>query len=614
LRSLPYQGILITLSGLFLGLFSAALTFSPIIRFQTWEVNIRYGHWLIFAVWVAVFIAAHLQTRRYLPEADPFLLPIAALLSGWGLLTIWRLFPEPAFPQYFWNFGVRQTLWLMVAVTAFVAGLRLPSNLVFLRRYKYLWVTGGLSLTALTLLLGTNPTVEAGPRLWLGCCGVYFQPSEPLKLLLIVYLAAYLADRQPLSNSLLPLLAPTFIMTGLALLLLIAQRDLGTASIFVFLYMVVLYVATGKKRVIIASALILLLSAIVGYLLFDIVRLRVDAWINPWIDPSGRSYQIVQSLIAIANGGLLGRGPGLGSPAFVPIPHSDFIFAAIAEEMGFLGSIGLMILLALLVNRGLRIALRSADGFKRYLAAGLTAYLVAQSILIIGGNMRMLPLTGVPLPFVSYGGSSLLTTYLALLFLLHASQQAETRPALMPDWRRYLQLGALLLSGLTILALFAGWWGIVRAPELVARTDNMRRTINDLYVKRGSLLDRHDQPLVTSEGESGNYTRQTTLSSLGPILGYRHVVYGQAGSEASLISLLRGQEGLPAQTIWGNNLLCGRSPPGVDVHLSLDAGRQGTASRLLVDRTAAQMLMNADSGDILAMVSHPAFDPSQVDQ
>ena len=171
----------------------------------------------------------------------------------------------------------------------------------------------------------------------MGCCGIYFQPSELLKLLLIVYLAAYLADR-PVESSppsrLLPLLIPTLILTGLALLLLIFQRDLGTAAIFLVLYAVIVYSGTGDYRVLIFSILVLILAAIVGYALFDVVDLRVDAWINPWLDPSGRSYQIVQSLLAVANGGLIGRGPGMGNPGLVPIAQSDFIFSAISEESG----------------------------------------------------------------------------------------------------------------------------------------------------------------------------------------------------------------------------------------------------------------------------------------
>jgi cell division protein FtsW (lipid II flippase) len=248
------------------------------------------------------------------------------------------------------------------------------------------------------------------------------------------------------------------------------------------------YVASGSKRILLIGALTVGLAAVAGYILFDVVRVRMDAWLNPWLDPSGRSYQIVQSLIAIANGGVFGRGPGLGNPGLVPVPHSDFIFAAIAEETGLLGTIGLLTLFALLANRGLRIALHAPDTYRRYLAAGLTAHLVTQSVLIIGGNLRLLPLTGVTLPFVSYGGSSLLTSFLSLLILLHISNKGEEAPASNPcHW-------IFLLMGLGPLPVPVA--GVYRS-EVWSRTDNPRRTA-DRFVYRGAILDR-SQPLSATE-------------------------------------------------------------------------------------------------------------------
>jgi cell division protein FtsW (lipid II flippase) len=603
-RRITNQGSLIALGALFLGLYATALTISPAIRFQMGEYTLRWDHWLGYFIWLGVFTIIQFQTKKILPKADPYLIAIVAVISGIGLLTIWRLMP---------TFGARQTLWLAISSTVLIAGLQIPSHLAFLRRYKYLWLTSGLILTALTLLFGTNPAITTGPRLWLGCCGIYFQPSEPLKLLLIIYLAAYLADRLPLTNKLLPLLTPTLIMTGLTLLLLIAQRDLGTATIFLYLYTTILYVATGRKRIVLVSLFILILAGSVGYLSIDIVRVRVATWINPWLDPSGSSYQIIQSLIAVANGGLLGRGPGLGSPSFVPVQHSDFIFAAIAEELGLAGSLGLLILLGLLINRGLIIALRSSDSFSRYLAAGLTAYLVGQSVLIIGGNLRMLPLTGVTLPFVAYGGSSLLTTFISVLILLHISHHAETKPILLNNWQPYLHLGIILFSALVILSLFAGWWAYFQSETLLARTDNPRRALSDRYVLRGSLLDRHYTPMAATYGVPGSYTRELLHPALTPIVGYSHPVYGQTGLEASLDGYLRGIEGNTKETVWWNNLLYGQPPAGLDVRLSVDINLQYMVHDLLSDKIAALVLLNANNGEVLALASYPTYDPNQLD-
>lgn len=624
------QSRLLISAGIFLALYAIALTIAPIARSRGWEGDLRWDHWIGYLVWLPLIFLAHLQSKRQLPNRDPYLLPIAVLLSGWGLMTIWRLFPE---------FGLRQTVWFAFAVGVYTIGLRLPRRLDFLRRYKYVWLISGLILTGLTLILGTNPSSSTGPRLWLGCCGVYFQPSEPLKLLLIIYLSAFLADRQPwvrisapidnlgedqsqtegrknktAGKSSLPLLAPILLMTGLTLLLLLFQRDLGTATIFLFLFTVILYLATERKLFLILSVLLLVASVVSSYFLFDVVRLRIDAWINPWVDPSGRSYQIVQSLLAMANGGIGGRGPGMGSPSLVPISHSDFIFSAIVEESGLVGGIALIAMLMIFTASGLRLSLRAPDNFRRYLAAGLTAYLVGQSLLIIGGNIRLLPLTGVTLPFVSYGGSSLVTAYISLLILALISQSANTNPEPAPNPSPYTNLGFFLLSSLLIAALIVGWWTYYRGPTLLERTDNLRRMIADRYVKRGEILDRQDIPLVKTDGNPGDYFRNYMYPELGSLIGYAHPVYGLSGLEANLDPYLRGMLGNPDLELWWNHLLYGQPPPGLDVRLSLDMEIQEKADELLADHSGALVLLNAGNGEILALASHPTFDPNKLEE
>ncbi len=615
------QARLLGYAAALLFLYSIALTLSPAVRERTWEAGFLWSHWIGFAVWGAAFALVHRVTAKGRSNAvsildyDPLIMPVAALLSGWGLLTVFRL--DPAF-------GLRQTFWLVAALAAFLFALRLPSELVFLRRYKYVSLLGGLLLTALTLVFGTNPTGN-GPRLWLGVAGVYFQPSEPLKLLLIIYLAAYFADRLPVeltghTNSSqsrrffsLPLLAPTLFMVGLSLTILLVQRDLGTASIFLVLYTIILFLATGKRRVLILTAIVLGLAALVGYFFVDVIRVRLEAWLNPWADPSGRAYQIIQSLLAIANGGTIGRGPGLGSPTLVPVALSDFIFSAIAEETGLVGVIGLLALIGLLIARGLRAALRAPDRFRRLLAASLAAYIGVQSLLILGGNLRLLPLTGVTLPFVSYGGSSLLTSFLALAILVRVGSQPEDEPALLNDPRPYNLLSTLFVFGLFACALAAGWWAVIRGPDLLSRTDNARRSIADRYVPRGDILDRENRPITVTQGTT-NFTRAYLYLPLAPVTGYTQPRYGQAGLETALDDYLRGLRGNPNRLLLWDHMLYGTPPPGLDVRLSIDLELQKTADKLLGEHAGAIILLNAGTGEILVMASHPTYDPNRLDE
>jgi cell division protein FtsW (lipid II flippase) len=415
----------------------AALALAPFARANSWNVDGQAGAGLgmaaVIAVWLLGALSASRIVGRALPDHDPYLLPLAYLLSGWGITLIWRLFP---------NFGLRQTLWLAVGTGAMLIVVALPGDLRWLRRYRYTWLVAGLGLTALTFIAGVNPSGE-GQRLWLGGLGLYLQPAEILKLLLVVFLAAYLSERREalftsvprLPGALAPHLRfpnfpyflPLVVMWSFSMLILIAQRDLGTSTLFFAAFLIMLYLASGAGEYVIAGVILLLLGAVAGYSLFDVVRVRVEAWWNPWADPTGRSYQIVQSLIALASGGLFGRGPGLGNAGLIPVAHSDFILAALAEEWGLLGLIGALALISLVVLRGLRIALRARGAFDQLLAAGLASLIGVQSLLITGGVLKVIPLTGVTLPFLSYGGSSMLVHFVMVGLLLKLSAGAGQR-------------------------------------------------------------------------------------------------------------------------------------------------------------------------------------------
>lgn len=383
---------------------------------------------------------------RWRPHHDRLLLPLIGMLSGLGLAEVARLAPDLATGGQTSRatlglsiFLVRQMVWLGLGTLALLALALAPGDLRWLRRYRYTWLLVGLALLAITLVIGVNPS-GFGARLWLGGRGIYFQPSELLKLLMLVFLASYLEDRRQglleveahIGRWLVPhpaYLGPMLLMWGFSMLLLVWQRDLGAALLFFGVFLAMLYTATGQGGYLLTGLVLLGVATIVGYRFFDHVALRVDAWWNPWQDASGRSFQIVQSLLAFASGGVLGQGLGLGLPTAIPVVHTDFVFAAIGEEYGLMGALAVIGCFALLVGRAFHIALEAQRPFDQLLAAGIGALFGLQTLVIVAGTLKLIPLTGVTLPFVSYGGSSLLTSMIMVGLLLHISGRRTTHPA-----------------------------------------------------------------------------------------------------------------------------------------------------------------------------------------
>jgi cell division protein FtsW (lipid II flippase) len=601
------EALLLGLAFVFLLAGALAILIAPAARSGELSDTLEsWQHLVVLPIWAVCAWIVRRVLRRTRPQRDPFLLPCAMLLAGWGMLIIWRLTPA---------FGARQTAWFLVACVILIELLRAPQDLRWLRRYRYLWLLAGIVLVLLTLIFGTNPS-GGDPRLWLGCCGLYFQPSEPLRLLLVAYLASYMADRMVLEPrkdlpSLLPLLSPIVLVWVLSVVLLAVQHDLGTGILFLSLLAVLLYIASGRWEVLGIASAAAVAAAIIGYNAFDIVRVRMQAWINPWVDPTGGSYQIVQSLIAFASGGILGRGPGAGSPGLVPIAHSDFIFAAVGEEWGFIGALAMIMLVLFLTTRGLRVALRSRDHYGAMLAAGLSLAFGLQAFFIMAGVTRLLPLTGVTLPFVSYGGSSLVTSFIALgLLLLLSGGEGSGQTMAGPLIR--VQAGSTVM-GLG-LALVVGWWSVYRAPILVARTDNPRRSMAERYALRGSILDTLDRPLATSIGERGSYTRTYPSEAAAPVTGYDSASYGQTGVEASMDDTLRGPQGQDLFENTWHQFLTGFPLNGLDVRLTLDMDLQEAAARGLGSRVGAAVVLEPYTGAIRALASSPSYDPNRLDE
>lgn len=375
------------------------------------------------AFFLGLYVAAHVVARIAVPYADPYLLPIVALLTAVGLTLIYRLDPDDAF---------RQGLWIVVGVAAFAATLlTLRRRFRDLEAYKYLFGIGALVLLALPALPIVGKEVN-GARLWVDLGPLQFQPGEFAKLALIVFLAGYLREkREVLAQGRAKDLGPLLVIWGGAMLVLVQTNDLGSALLYFGIFLGMLYVATARVTYALAGLALFVLGAVALYRVVPRVEERVTAWLDPWSDPEGRGYQIIQSLYSIANGGFWGTGLGRGTftqtdgAPLIPQTNTDFIYSAIAQELGLVGAAGLLLLYMLVVVRGFRIALLADDGFSKLLAAGLTFGFAIQTFIILGGIVRLIPLTGITLPFVSYGGSSIVANFVLLAGLLLVSNRAS---------------------------------------------------------------------------------------------------------------------------------------------------------------------------------------------
>jgi len=593
------QSLLLIIAALLVLSLAATLTISGAVRYQSGSENYRWFHWLGVLGWFIVFVVLNWQSSRKLPHRDPYLLPIVAALTGIGLMMIWRLYP---------NLGLRQTVWLILSGGIVFLGFQYPQFLTILKKYKYVWLVLGLILVGLTIIFGENPT-GSGPALWLKVFGFYFQPSEPLKLLMVIYLSGFFTDRLIFKKDKLAPILPTLVVIGLALILLVTQRDLGTAIIFMAIYLLMLFSINGNRWILWATPLAMVAAGVIGYLFIDVVQVRLYTWLHPFSDPTGTSYQIIQSMIGIASGGTLGTGLGMGSPGLIPVAVSDFIYAAIGEELGLAGLVVIVGLISLLVYRAVKRANQSTDIFNRNLASGIAYYFGFQSILIIGGNVGLLPLTGVTLPFISYGGSSLLISFIALGILITINQIPEehTAPQPTPQNRRVNWATIALVSVLLIELLSSSFYGFWFKTSLVERPENPRWAVADKFVPLGNIVDRNGQVIITNTGDIGEIERTAVYPALSSVVGYTSSIYGQTGIEASMYAYLRGLVGertfKEALQEWISN----QPPEGLSVRLTLDLSIQKVADELLGEERGAVILMNAETGEILTMASHPYF-------
>lgn len=582
----------------------------------------------LFGGWVLSWGCGTALLRKRLPQGDLLLLPPVALLTGWGLLILARLAP---------GFLLRQVIWLPIGVAALCLIALLPTLPRVLRRYRYTLLIGGMLLLSATLVFGVNPS-GAGARLWLGLpigSGLYYQPSELLKLLLVIYLAAYLADRRGLTqdtDTLTPpskaasriwptVLGPMLLMVGLALILVAWQEDLGAALLFYLTFLAMLYLAWGRAYHIAGGLLLFVPVMVAGGMLSSRVALRISIWLDPWApEQADRAFQVLQSLFAMAAGGVFGEGLGLGRPTLIPAVHTDFVYAAVVDEFGAAGAIALLALLGLLVQRGLRLAQRCKSPFESLLAGGIAALIGIQTWVIVAGNAKLMPLTGVTLPFLSYGGSSLVTMMATVGLLLNLSAPhplplAITLPneVALPSLKRTVsRLGLALLLLLGIAAAGTGSWTILQVETLRSYPTNSHRILSELRIQRGRIVDRRNTVLADiTIDEAGFVERTYPVPAAAPVIGYATLQYGTDGIEATCDAALRGEAArTPWQADWDR--LLHRDPIGQEVRLTLDARLQQEAIDLLTEYQGALVLVDAHTGEILALASSPTYDPTTV--
>ena len=394
-----------------------------------------------------LYLAAHIVARLTVPDADPYLLPVAALLTAFGLTEIYRLDPDNAF---------RQGLWIVVGVAVFAGTLvALRRDFRRLEAYKYLFGVSAIVLLALPALPIIGKTVN-GARLWVDVGPIQFQPGELAKIMLIVFLAGYLREkREVLAQGRLKDFGPLLAIWGAAMLVLVETNDLGSALLYFGIFLAMLYVATAQGWFVAAGLGLFIAGAAVVYHIVARVESRVTIWLHPWTEEkvfcaqNGQmllrqecdSYQLVKSLYSIGNGGFGGKGFGRGTfsdaggETLIPYLNTDFIYSALAQELGLVGVSALVLLFMLFCLRGFRIALLAQDGFSKLLAVGLTFGFALQTFIIVGGVLRLIPLTGITLPFVSYGGSSVVANFILLAGLLLVSNRANSAANLPMEGR-----------------------------------------------------------------------------------------------------------------------------------------------------------------------------------
>lgn len=579
----------------------------------------------------ASFIVSHLALRKFAPAADPAILPICFALSSIGIAFVTRLAPDLA---------IRQVGWLILGIIFMIAVIVFMKNMDKTANYKYTLMVIGLILLLSPLLPGIGNEIY-GSRIWLSIGGFSFQPGEIAKIFIVLFLAGYLAQNRemlsvfthkvgPFKFPDLSTLLPLLIMWLLSMAIVVFEKDLGSALIVYFVFLTMLYVASGKKFYLVVGLLAIAIGAVILFFFFSHVQVRVDTWLNPFADPTNTGYQLVQSIFSMADGGLFGVGIGSGLADNIPIVESDFIFAAIAEETGLLGAAGLLLLYLCFAIRGLVTAARAKSDVSSFIAVGLTATIVLQAFIIVGGVTRLIPLTGLTLPFVSQGGSSLLASFIAVGFLLKCGGQStgvESEIAsgtgnisaegvlgrvslgkrITNTMIAFSVLFALLVANLTMIM-------VVQADEYKNMPINNHTLVKESKTERGTISTYDNVVLAQSvEQSDGTYKRVYPAGTLAAhIVGYASEKFGTAGIESSYNDTLKGQRNYAS---WTDvlNASTGNSAAGNDVKLTINSTIQKAAQDALEGFSGACVVIDPKTGAVLALASSPTYNAADIE-
>ena len=574
----------------------------------------------------AAFVIAHIATRRFAPGADPALLPIAFALSGIGIAFVTRLAPDLA---------VNQVMWLFLGVAFMVLVLAFVRNLDKVANYKYTLMIVGFLLLLSPLVPGLGQEIY-GSRIWLSLGGFSFQPGEIAKIIIVLFLAGYLAQnremlsvftvrvgpfRLPDIRTLLPLI----LMWGVALLIVVFEKDLGSALVLFFMFLVMLYVATGKKFYLAIGLGLIAVGGVGAFLAFDHVQVRVNTWLDPFADAQNTGYQLTQAIYSIADGDLFGVGLGNGLAEQIPVVESDFIFADIAEEIGLLGAAGVLLLFLCFAIRGFVTAARAKSDVSSFVAVGLTSVIVLQAFIIVGGVTRLIPLTGITLPFISQGGSSLLASFIIVGLLLRCGDEGTGVGQEMTSATSSLHansvlgrvslgkrlshsmlfcsaLFALLVANLTMIM-------VVQADYYQGMPGNNHSLAKEARTERGTISTYDGVVLAQSvPTEDGTFERVYPAGDLASqVVGYSSARFGTSGIEQAYNDTLKGKENFASWTDVLNSF-AGIGGAGNDVALTLNSKIQQAAQDALSGETGACVVMDPDTGAILAMASSPTYD------